>query len=296
VDSGLWVAIITGLTIKIRGALRMELSKMKIGFIGAGNMATAIIKGLVKAAIVDKKNVLVSDLNCNKLKAMEDMGIQAASNNIFIVENSDIIILAVKPNIYNVVLKEISSIANITNKIFVSIAAGISIKYIKSFFKEDVKVIRTMPNTPALIGEGMTVTCYEPPVTEYEFALVNEIFKSIGKVESINENYMNEVVAVNGSSPAYVYMMIEAMADAAVIRGIPRDMAYRLVSQSIMGAAKMVLETGKHPGELKDAVCSPGGTTIQAVYQLEKSGFRSSLMDAMEKCTEKAIELSKKYI
>ncbi|MGE4282898.1 MAG: pyrroline-5-carboxylate reductase [Clostridia bacterium] len=273
----------------------MQLSNMKVGFIGAGNMATAIMNGLLKASMVDKSNIYVSDMDIGKLSILQNEGVNTSTNNKITVENSDIIILAVKPNIYGIVLKELSTIVSIHNKVIVSIAAGISIKYIKSFFDTEVKIVRTMPNTPALIGEGMTVLTYEHPVTKNEFELVNDIFKSIGKVEFISENYMNEVVAVNGSSPAYVYMMIEAMADAAVMRGIPRNMAYNLAAQSVAGAAKMVIETGKHPGELKDTVCSPGGTTIQAVYQLEKSGFRSSLMDAMEKCTEKAIELGKKY-
>ncbi|MDK2801484.1 MAG: pyrroline-5-carboxylate reductase [Clostridiales bacterium] len=273
----------------------MELREKKIGFIGAGNMAMAIINGLLNTKIVDKNNIYISDVDRNKLSHFDKLNLHTSDENIHTVMKSDIVILAVKPNVYDIVLKEISNIKDVNNKIFVSIAAGISIKYIKSFFHSDVKVIRTMPNTPALIGEGMIVTCCEPPVTESEFNLINKIFESIGKVQIISENYMNEVIAVNGSSPAYVYMMIEAMADAAVLRGIPRDSAYRLVAQSIAGAAKMVLETGMHPGQLKDMVCSPGGTTIQAVYQLEKSGFRASLIDAMEKCTEKAIELSKKY-
>ncbi|WHH61585.1 pyrroline-5-carboxylate reductase [Petroclostridium sp. X23] len=271
------------------------MNSMNIGFIGAGNMASAIMNGMMKAAIVNTKNIYVSDMDTEKLSILQDKGVNTNINNTIIAEHSDIIILAVKPNIYSAVLKELSTVSNIHKKIIVSIAAGISIKYIKSFFDCEVKVVRTMPNTPALIGEGMTVTCFEEPVSKDEFEIVNQIFRSIGKVESISENYMNEVIAVNGSSPAYIYMMIEAMADAAVMRGIPRNIAYNLVSQSVAGAARMVMETGKHPGELKDAVCSPAGTTIQAVYQLEKSGFRSALMDAMEKCTEKAIELGKKY-
>ncbi len=258
-------------------------------------MASAIIQGLIGSGLINRQNIFVSDLDINKLKGMEEKGVVACPDNKTLADKSDIIILAVKPNVYEKVLKEICSVSDIYKKIFVSIAAGITIRYIKSFFPVNVKVVRTMPNTPALIGEGMTVTCYEPPVSESEFEEINEIFRSIGKVESMKENYLNEVVAVNGSSPAYVYMMIEAMADAAVLRGIPRDVAYRLVSQSILGAAKMVLETGLHPGQLKDMVCSPGGTTIQAVYELEKSGFRASLISAMEKCTEKAIDLSRKY-
>jgi len=271
----------------------MNIDKIKLGFIGAGNMASAILKGVLKTNLVKADNIYISDPDKQRLSHLKnETGINEMQSNIDVLKMSDIIVLAVKPNIYSIVLKELSSQNNIENKILVSIAPGISIEYIKSFFNTDIKVIRTMPNTPAQIGEGMTVLCYLPPVTEEEYNVVRSIFGSIGKVELIDEKYMNAAVAVNGSSPAYVYMMIEAMADAAVMRGIPRSTAYRLAAQSVAGAAKMVLETGKHPGELKDMVCSPGGTTIQAVYQLEKSGFRASLIEAMERCTEKANQMS----
>lgn len=271
----------------------MNLNQMKIGFIGVGNMASAIIKGIIDAKIVDSGNIFASDLDNEKLKKLKELGVRISQSNLDLVCDSDIIIVAVKPNVYPSVLKEMAGVDGIQNKIIVSIAPGLSIQFLKSFFKCSVKIVRTMPNTPALIGEGMTVTCYQEPVTQEEFKMVNHIFRSVGAVETMSEKHMNQVVAVNGSSPAYVYMMIEAMADAAVMRGIPRNVAYTLAAQSVAGAAKMVLETGEHPGKLKDMVCSPGGTTIQAVYQLEKSGFRSALMKAMEKCTEKAIELGK---
>jgi pyrroline-5-carboxylate reductase len=272
----------------------MELEEMKIGFIGAGNMSSAIINGLLKSSKINTKNVFVSDNNNSMLDKLSGIGVNTSLDNLYVVQNSDIIIIAVKPNVYQVILQEIAGVDNIEAKIIVSIAPGISINYIKSFFSGNIKVVRTMPNTPALIGEGMTVTCYESPVTIDEYKMINEIFDSVGIVEQLSEKLMNEVVAVNGSSPAYVYIMIEAMADAAVMRGIPRELAYRLSAQSIVGAGKMVIETGNHPGKLKDMVCSPGGTTIQAVSQLEKSGFRTAIIQAMEKCTEKAIELGKR--
>ncbi len=272
----------------------MDINNLKVGFIGAGNMATAIIEGLLGSEKIKAQNIYASDTDIIKLDQLAKKGVNALADNKYVVDNSDIIIIAVKPNVYPAILNEISQIGSIATKILVSIAPGISISFIKGFFKENIKVIRTMPNTPALIREGMTVTCYETPVTEVEYKIVNDIFATVGKVEEISEGLMNEVVAVNGSSPAYVYIMIEAMADAAVMRGIPRELSYRLSAQSVAGAAKMVYETGIHPGTLKDMVCSPGGTTIQAVSQLEKSGFRTAIIEAMEKCTEKAIELGKK--
>ena len=152
-----------------------------------------------------------------------------------------------------------------------------------------------MPNTPALVGEGMTLISYENNIDENDIKNVKKLFESVGKVEILDEKLMNEVTALTGSSPAYVYMFIEAMADAAVLSGIPRGIAYKLAAQSVMGSAKMVLESGKHPGELKDEVCSPGGTTIEAVSELEKNGFRSAVIEAMNVCTKRAREIGKIY-
>ena len=270
---------------------KMQALDIKIGLIGAGNMATAIVKGVLKEGMIGKDNIYVSDLDEKKCEDMKSLGVSVTTDNTEVVKCSDIIILAVKPNIYPNVLEKISHIAKVSNKVFVSIAPGISIDSIKSFFIDDVKVVRTMPNTPALVGEGMTVASYKAPVMPQDFEKVARILACIGKVEVIEEKYMNQVVALNGSSPAYVYVMIEAMADAAVLQGIPRDTAYKLAAQSVLGAAKMVLDTGEHPALLKDKVCSPGGTTIEAIYSLEKNGFRAALMQAMDKCTQKAMAL-----
>ncbi|SQB89737.1 pyrroline-5-carboxylate reductase [Clostridium tetanomorphum] len=151
-----------------------------------------------------------------------------------------------------------------------------------------------MPNTPALVGEGMSALCYNELIHEKELEEVINIFKSFGRVEIINEKLMDVVPAVSGSSPAYVYMFIEALADGAVLDGMPRDKAYKMAAQAVLGSAKMILETGEHPGVLKDRVCSPGGTTIEAVYSLEMNNFRGSVIEAMRKCTEKTIKMSQK--
>lgn len=268
----------------------------KVGFIGAGNMANALITGILKSQTVKDNNISISDIDESKLLNFKKLGIKICRNNCYIVENCDIIVLAIKPNVYKMVLEEISQISNLQEKVFISIAAGISISYIKKFFNQDIKVIRVMPNTPALVGEGMTVIAYKPPTTTHDADIARFIFECVGKVELIGEKYMEQIVAINGSSPAYVYMMIEAMADAGVRSGLTRSLSYKLAAQSILGSAKMVLETNKHPGELKDAVCSPGGTTINAVYHLERTGFRASLMKAMQECTKKAIEIKEKYM
>lgn len=268
----------------------MSIKGKKLGIIGAGNMSTAIINGVILSDILKPSDIFVSDIDTKKLSELKKFKINIENSNIELAKNCDVIILAVKPTIYETVLNEIKEF---NNKIFVSIAPGISISFIKEILGENAKVVRTMPNTPSMVQMGMTVLCYKKPVTKDEFDSVLEIFNAIGLTQELDEKLLNSVVAVNGSSPAYVYMMIEAMADAACKNGIPRDIAYKLSAQSVMGSAKMVLETKEHPARLKDNVCSPGGTTIEAVNCLEEKGFRASIIEAMDKCTKKANMLSK---
>lgn len=251
-------------------------------------MATAIIKGMIDKFDNINKNIFVSDKDISKVeKISSEFYINKALDNIDVVKNTDIIILAVKPNIYGIVLEEINEYIT-KDHIIVSIAAGINIDYMEKFFKEPVKIIRTMPNTPVFVGEGMIAITKNKIVSSEELDLVVDIFSSLGIVDVIDEKLMEIIPAVSASSPAYVYMFIEALADGAVLQGMDRKKAYKYASQAVLGAAKMVLETGIHPGELKDQVCSPGGTTIEAVYALEKGGFRATIIDAMEACTEKA--------
>ncbi|WP_270474212.1 pyrroline-5-carboxylate reductase [Clostridium cochlearium] len=268
--------------------------KKNIGFIGCGNMAQAMITGIVSSKIVFGENVFVSDKDEEKLKYIkEKFNVNISKDNKEVAENSDIIILAVKPNKYGEVIQGIKDYIK-KDVIIVVIGAGITINYVEESFKKKLKVIRTMPNTPALVGEGMSAICYNELITENDLKDVVNIFKSFGKVEIIEENLMDAIPAISGSSPAYVYMFIEALADGAVLDGVPRDKAYKMAAQSVLGAAKMVLETGEHPGELKDRVCSPSGTTIEAVYSLEKNNFRGTIMEAMRKCTDKTREMSKR--
>ena len=264
---------------------------MKIGFIGSGNMATAMLSGIINDKIIEASSIYVSDINEDVLKRINDRyNINITSNNSEVVDNADILILAVKPQFYKDVIDGIKE--NVTdNHIVVSIAAGKTIESIENMFGKSIKLIRTMPNTPALVGEGITGICKNKNVSDEELETVCKIFRSFGKAEVVTENLMDVVVAVSGSSPAYVFMFIEAMADAAVADGMPRDKAYRFAAQAVLGSAKMVLETGKHPGELKDMVCSPAGTTIEAVRVLEKNGFRSGVIEAMKACTQKSKDL-----
>ena len=202
-------------------------------------------------------------------------------------QESETIILAVKPNMYKSVVEEIKSELT-EDKLIITIAAGISIENMEEWLGDDLKIIRTMPNTPALVGQAMSAVCPNKNVSEEELKYCINIFESFGECEVLEEKYFDGFIAVAGSSPAYVFMFIEAMADGAVKLGIPRAKAYKMAAQSVLGSAKMVLETGKHPGELKDMVCSPAGTTIDAVVELEKLGFRNSVIQAMDKCAEKS--------
>ena len=241
----------------------------KIGFIGSGNMGRAMIGGIISSGLVPASHLIASAKTQVTLDTLsEQYGIRTTLDNETVAVESDIIFLAVKPYLYETVIKEIKDCVT-DDKIIVAIAAGQTISRIESLFSKDIKLVRTMPNTPAMVQEAMSAITPNEHITEEETKMVVSLFESFGKAEIVPESLMDAVVGVSGSSPAYVYMFIEAMADAAVNDGMPRAQAYKFAAQSVLGAAKMVLETGKHPGELKDAVCSPAGTTIAAVAKLE---------------------------
>ncbi len=253
----------------------------KFGFIGMGNMGSAMLKGALKT--FDKEDMIFSE----KCGTKDIMGVRQVANNIECIKEAKYIVLAIKPQFYHDVLTEIKDYIT-AEHIIISIAPGKSIDYIKTYIKNTDRIVRAMPNTPALVLEGMTGICYDAAAfTKEELENVLAFFESFGKVVTVPEKLMNTVVCASGSSPAYVYMFIEAMADSAVKYGMPREDAYKMVAQTVLGSAKMVLETGEHPGVLKDRVCSPGGTTIAGVAALEEYGFRNSLIKATDKCYEK---------
>ncbi len=267
--------------------------KQKIGFIGGGNMGGAIIAGIRKANLVDGSALMVSDKSKEALKRLEkNYEVLTTFDNKEVASFADILFLAVKPNLFTDIISEIKDVIK-ENVLIVSIAAGKTIKEIETTFGKNIKLVRTMPNTPAMVGEGMSALCPNEFVSEEEIAFVKEIFSSFGVAEVVKESLIDAVIGISGSSPAYVYMFIEAMADAAVIGGMPRKQAYTFAAQAVLGSAKMVLETGIHPGELKDMVCSPGGTTIEAVAELEKQGMRSAVIEAVKVCMDKSKAMSK---
>lgn len=259
-----------------------------IGFIGGGNMASAMIGGMINSRLCHKEQIIVTartQSTLDRLSAAYD--IRVTLNNKEAAQFSDILFLAVKPYAYEEIIKEIKNVVS-NQKIIVSIAAGINHAKLNSYFGKPLKIIRAMPNTPAMVLEAMTALTPNEFVSKKDLKNVTDIFKSFGKAEIVPESLMSAVIGVSGSSPAYVYMLIEAMADAAVADGMPRVQAYKFAAQAVSGAAKMVLETGRHPGELKDAVCSPKGTTIEAVAKLEQEGFRNAIICAQRSCVAKS--------
>jgi len=264
-----------------------------IGFIGSGNMGQAMIGGIIKSGLVESKNIIVFDLDQKKLDFISgEYRTQVTTDSIELVQKSHIVFLAIKPNIYGAVLNSIKEYVT-ESKIIVSIAPGQTLEGLGNILGKNVKIVRAMPNTPAIVNEGMAAICKNSNVTAEEMDFVKQLFESFGKAEEISEYLFDSVTGVSGSAPAYVFMFIEALADGAVLGGMPRDKAYKFAAQSVLGSAKMVLETGKHPGELKDMVCSPGGTTIEAVAELEEKGFRNAVIAAVKKCMKKSKEMSK---
>lgn len=259
---------------------------MKLGFIGTGNMASAIMGGIIGKKMISAEEIIGADLFApGREKVKEQFGIQVTEKNQEVVEKAEVIILSVKPQFYEDVINQIKDCVK-KEQIIITIAPGKTLAWLVEKFGKEVKIVRTMPNTPALVGEGMTAMCPNEHMEKEETEYVKRLLESFGRVEVVPERLMDVVVSVSGSSPAYVFMMIEAMADAAVSGGMPRAQAYQFAAQAVYGSAKMVLETGKHPGELKDMVCSPAGTTIEAVRTLEEMGFRSSIIEAMKVCEE----------
>lgn len=264
---------------------------MKYGFIGCGNMASAIINGALAKGILSKEDILASvKTESSAKKIQETMGIVCATDNLSVASQADYLFLAVKPQFCEEVALEVQGKRK-KGQVLVSIAAGKTLAWLKEKFGENEKIIRTMPNTPALVGEGITGVCPDDLVSREETDLVLELLNSFGKAAVVTEPILDIVGAVSGSSPAFVFMFIEALADGAVAEGMPRAQAYTFAAQSVLGSAKMVLETGLHPGALKDMVCSPGGTTIEGVNVLEKEGMRSAVMDAVRACIAKTKKL-----
>jgi pyrroline-5-carboxylate reductase len=264
---------------------------MKLGIIGLGNMSGAILGGILKNGVLTAADITGAEVNESRRNEMgEKFGIRVTGSGREAADGADIVVLAVKPQVYEQAVGELKDAVS-KDCVVISIAPGKTVKWLTELFGRELKLVRCMPNTPALVLEGCTGVCRNELVSDEEFAQVLKLLNSFGKAYEVEEKQMDAVVAVSGSSPAYVFMLIEAMADAAVAEGLPRAKAYEFAAQAVLGSARMVLETGKHPGELKDMVCSPAGTTIEAVQVLEERGLRAAVMEAMRVCAERSREL-----
>jgi pyrroline-5-carboxylate reductase len=264
----------------------------RVVVIGGGNMGTAIVAGMVKSGTYLQNQITIIEASHERhdfLKGeFKETAVVADLNEP--VKAADIIILAVKPNVFSELLPTIAEFIH-PETVIVSVAAGLQIKTIAKLLGDDYKIVRTMPNLPAAVSEGMTVLAPNTLVNATDLAHVKAIFDGCGKTEVLDEKHFDAVTALSGSSPAMIFMFIEAMADGAVLKGIPRRQAYNIAAQAVLGSVKFFAESGKHPGELKDMVCSPGGTTIEMVSTLEATGFRSSILQAISDCADKSASM-----
>lgn len=271
----------------------MQITK-KIGFIGAGQMATALSKGFVSKAGVPLENLLASDaFEASREKFHAATGIQVTDCNADVMETCDVVVLAVKPQVLADVMEEISEMIR-PNQLIISICAGVTLAKLEAGLGEGTHIVRVMPNTPCLVGQGAIAFCQSEEVTNEDFEITCALLKSVGRCFHVGEHVMDAVTGLSGSGPAYVYLVIEALSDAGVLMGLPRDVATTLAAQTVRGAAEMVLETKEHPGVLKDKVTSPGGTTIAGMRQLELHGVRAAMYEAVKAATERSAELGKK--
>ena len=266
---------------------------MKLGFIGTGVMANAMMKGIIEAGLYKPEEIIGADpFEAGRNKTREQNGVNVTADNLEVIEKCDVVFFTIKPQYYAGMIDGIRDHVR-EDQLFISIGAGRTLSYLKEAFGDKkVKIVRVMPNTPAQVGAGMAAYCPNENVTAEEAAHAGEILSAFGRAEQMPESLFDIVTGVSGSSPAYVFMMMEAMADAAVLAGMPRAQAYKFVGQAVLGSAKMMLDTGKHPGELKDMVCSPGGTTIEAVRVLEELGLRSAIIEGTEACIEKSAQMN----
>lgn len=267
--------------------IKKDVINMKISFIGAGNIASAIIGGITKDNFIRKEDILIFDVNPNVSVKYKNDGF-CVTEDMNGVLKGDVIFLTVKPQFY---FDVISNMKNVKDKIIVTVAPGISIKRVSEALDKSNKIIRTMPNTPLMVGEGMTVMAMADNVREEEFNFVKSLFEKSGKVQIIKEELIDATIAVASSSPAYIFMLIEALSDGGVYNGLGREESIKLAAQAVLGSAKMVLETGIHPAKLKDMVCSPNGTTIRAVKELEDRNFRGAILSAMDACYKRTKEM-----
>ncbi len=271
----------------------MSVKGKRVGFLGAGNMGEAMIKGLLQAGLVPAETILAADVRTERLADIaRRYGVQTAAGNAALVAGSDVVILAVKPQIMGVVLKEIADVVDRT-KLLISIAAGVATRTLRAHLGKPVRLIRVMPNTPALVLEGVTAIARAEGLERGDLETAEELFGAVGRVVVLDEDALDAVTGLSGSGPAFIAIVIESLADGGVKMGLDRATAMTLAAQTVLGSAKLILETGTHPGQLKDMVSSPGGTTIAGISALEDGGLRRTLISAVERATERSRQLGR---
>ena len=271
----------------------MSIKGKKVGFLGAGNMGEAMIKGLVQAGLVPPQTISATDVRTERLDQIaRQYGVRAASSNTALVSESDVVILAVKPQIMSSVLKEIAPAVD-GRQLLISIAAGVATRGLRQHLGKPVRLIRVMPNTPALVLEGVTAIARADGLEAGDLETAQELFGAVGRVVVLDEDALDAVTGLSGSGPAYVAIVIESLADGGVKMGLDRATAMTLATQTVLGSAKLILETGMHPGQLKDMVASPGGTTIAGIAALEEGAVRRTFIAAVERATQRSRELGR---
>ena len=271
----------------------MSSTIVRIGFIGAGKMATALARGLIESGYTSADAIIASDVSEPALRNFEaKTGASTTTVNYEVLRDSEVVLLAVKPQHVSAVLRELQGHVR-AEHLFVSIAAGVTLKSLHAGLGDVARIVRVMPNSPCLVGAGASAFACGPHATPADAEQVTALLSTVGIAVPVPESQIDAVTGLSGSGPAYVFQMIEALSDGGVKVGLPREVATRLAAQTLLGAARMVLETGEHPGSLKDAVTSPGGTTIAGLHALERGGVRAALMDAVENATLRSIELGR---
>lgn len=268
------------------------LEGKKIAIIGGGKMGSIIAAGLISRKIISQKDITVTDIDATRRELIRsDMGLQVSAENRHAVKNASIIILAIKPQNMFQTLKEISTAIN-KSKLVISIAAGITTGFIEGYLTKGVRVIRVMPNTPALVSSGATAVAKGSCATAQDIKLARAIFDAVGLTVEVEEKMLDAVTGLSGSGPAYCFVMIEALSDAGVQMGLPRELALKLACQTMLGSATLCLQSDKHPAQLKDMVTSPGGTTAAGLKVLEEGKIRATLIAAVEAATKRSKELA----
>ena len=268
----------------------MAIQDTRMGVVGGGNMGEALVRGLTKTGLLPVGHLLMADVRADRLEELKGLyGIVVIPDNVTLVRQADVVILAVKPQVLGAVLDEIAPASS--GKLLISVAAGVSTSEIRRHLPPDARMIRVMPNTPALVLEGATAIALAAGLENGDLDTARQIFEAVGRVVILEEEMMDAVTGLSGSGPAYIALVVEALADGGVRVGLDRKTAMTLATQTVLGSARLLIDTGMHPGQLKDMVSSPGGTTITGIHTLEAGGLRRTLIDAVERATQRSREL-----